>query len=713
MTKSGMVLTEDLLADQDQESTTPYAHITTGTVKIIHKPNKRVPLCIPCTGNNCNPKQEYTWKCKKCRATFDWGFDDHVYCDCGKTFAQLLEFKCTDKKHGITFERHEEQHLIALLGKLRPFQELNLLLLGETGVGKSTWINAFLNFVNYDTLEEAEKENLLTLIPSNFTVCNEDFEQITVNTGTDKNETQIAGQSATQDARIYQFYVGKTTVNLVDTPGIGDTRGIEQDKKNFENILGTIGHLGELHGICILLKPNNARLNIMFRFCIKELLTYLHRDASKNIIFCFTNSRGTFYRPGDTLPALKALLQENKEVEIAISKETIYCFDSEAYRFLAAVKNKPPVTFPNDEKENFSKSWEKSISETKRMMAHIRALPPHPIQNTLNLNHARDMVLKLTRPLAEIARNIHTNKTIVQEETEELKKTRANIDDLKKKLMTPRTFIEMTSLDYPMTVCSDSSCVRIWTVEGVKTTEYVTVCHDHCALGGCVKRDSIGDPALMGCAAMRNNYCCVGKCNHSYAVHLHIYYKSQQVVRKVEDLSVKESIQQKLSGSEMKQKMLDAKHQLLKEYEHELSVIQQSSVNFAYFLKKNAITPYNDEMQAYLKHLIREEKEKVAAGGSTKTMDSLQKSLLMYNEKKDILEKAMKQGDGKDLVLGPEQIDELVKTLKGLKHSGKELEEALEGISKTAHMMHQSSVFVQPPPPPPSSKKNKPWYKIW
>jgi predicted GTPase len=72
------------------------------------------------------------------------------------------------------------------------------------------------------------------------------------------------GQSTTQDTKAYQMNAGSKIVRLLDTPGIGDTRGIEQDKKNMDNILAKLRSVGTLHGILILLKPNSSRLTVMF-----------------------------------------------------------------------------------------------------------------------------------------------------------------------------------------------------------------------------------------------------------------------------------------------------------------------------------------------------------------------------------------------------------------------------------------------------------------
>ncbi|KAK7402962.1 hypothetical protein QQX98_011272 [Neonectria punicea] len=129
--------------------------------------------------------------------------------------------------------------------------------------------------------------------------------------------------------------------------GIGDARGPAFDKKNTREILDTLGSYDDLHGILILLKSNNARLSATFRFCIKELLTHLHRSAAENGGFGFTNTRISNYAPGDTFGPLKALLQEHSEIGLALSTHTTYYFDSGGFRYLAAYKN--DTHLPNEE----------------------------------------------------------------------------------------------------------------------------------------------------------------------------------------------------------------------------------------------------------------------------------------------------------------------------------------------------------------------------
>lgn len=250
-----------------------------------------------------------------------------------------------------------------------PKEYYNIIFLGPTGVGKSTFINSFVNYLSYDTMDKAKENEKIVLIESKFTIFDENLVQKVVSISgraNAKNESGIVGDSATQESKVYTFPILGTDkmLRMLDTPGIGDTRGIKQDETNCDDILRKISQYDVLHAICILLKPNNARITAEFEFCLNQLLSRLEKSASQNIIFVFTNSRGTSYRPGDTFPALQRVLQNIKEkshVDVPLKPENVFCLDNEAFRYLMAVKD--GITFPQDEVELYEKSW--NISRNK------------------------------------------------------------------------------------------------------------------------------------------------------------------------------------------------------------------------------------------------------------------------------------------------------------------------------------------------------------
>jgi len=316
----------------------------------VHKPVRRRFVKIPCPGPRCDASTAVSWMCPRCFHTLEYGYSDkYIYCDCGRSHFRNFAFKCNNAaSHGPGYIPYrDESQLQALLQRLASSDYINILVLGETGVGKSTFINAFVNYLTFESLDDALKsDELHWVIPCSFSTQVMDRSRpdgkivqhkITVGERDDEHDGS-KGDSATQQTSVYPINIGSKTIRLIDTPGIGDTRGVQFDKKNMADILATLNSYEELHGILILLKSNNARLTIVFEFCVKELLTHLHRTAVNNIAFGFTNTRISNYTPGDTFGPLETLLAQQPNVQLSLSMQTSYCFDSESFRYLAAYK---------------------------------------------------------------------------------------------------------------------------------------------------------------------------------------------------------------------------------------------------------------------------------------------------------------------------------------------------------------------------------------
>ena len=99
-------------------------------------------------------KDEIQWICKSCH---EWPKYDlinkKIFCKkCGLGCdPELAKFHCNGPRHGLDFKIFPPQHLWGELSKLKELDEVTFLILGETVVGKSTWVNAFVNYARFST----------------------------------------------------------------------------------------------------------------------------------------------------------------------------------------------------------------------------------------------------------------------------------------------------------------------------------------------------------------------------------------------------------------------------------------------------------------------------------------------------------------------------------------------------------------------------------
>ena len=178
---------------------------------------------------------------------------------------------------------------------------MNILVLGQTEVGKSTFINALATYITYGSLEEAVFNDLVVLIPTEFHKTDNNMQELTIRTGESVNECFVKGKSATKSPRAYVLEHKDYRYRIIDTPGIGDVDGIMVDKQNMENIMHFAAQYDKIHAICVLLLPNMSRLTEEFQFCFKELFVQFHRSAANNIIFCYTNTSGYMFKVGQEI----------------------------------------------------------------------------------------------------------------------------------------------------------------------------------------------------------------------------------------------------------------------------------------------------------------------------------------------------------------------------------------------------------------------------
>ncbi|KAN0048165.1 hypothetical protein ACTA71_002560 [Dictyostelium dimigraforme] len=452
-----------------------------------------------------------------------------------------------------------------------------LLLIGITGVGKSTFINMVVNYIKYGNLEQALNrgtlDNIYT-IPSKINIQDEDRTH-NINLG-DVSGIKT-GSSVTQFSKQYKFLLpnGKILC-LIDAPGVGDPQGPLQDDLHFENILHEISTLKKLNGICILMRPDETRAHVLFKYCLNQLLIHLHASAKDNIFFCFTHTRGTMYKPGPTKTLLEDHLdkmkdQSNNQIDI---KDRIFCFDNESFNFLAA-KLHGETNFSEDDEYDFSRSWDRSSKEFQRLLSEISKVQPHDVAGTVCLNNARTMIGNLAQPMSTCISSINNNIKLIEKQSEKM----VNSNFKESEVFIPESVIKIEMLEKNIIVCSRSEC-----------------------------SSSTDNPCKIGVPPQRwyvplykyDNFNAFGICkscsNPNFLPCLSLFHKT---------VSIKETSTTNQISSD-KQTIVSEIEQRKKQYNEEYEIIKNAIVDFSVFLWHHTLIKVNSYYEEYINLQIKE-----------------------------------------------------------------------------------------------------------
>ncbi|CAG2118337.1 unnamed protein product, partial [Medioppia subpectinata] len=277
-------------------------------------------------------------------------------------------------------------------------------------------------------------------------------------------------------------------------------------------------------------------------------------------------------------------------VDIPYNSKTTYCFDSESFRYLVASVPPNNIQFEPSFKPLYAKSWGRSVSECKRLFNYITQLEAHKVMDTLSVNNAKQIIQLLTKPMADITKNIIDNLNECETHRLEIEEFSGSLEELNNKLYIPSVEIISVPLDRPKTVCGADECCERIDNNGVTTEiNYTTECHSPCYLefnDGNV----VGNKGLLKCKAftrhssadrdpansdhgqswlsralaaptgivrdrLNQSYSCL-KCGHSYEKHLHLFYDTRVTMTKVADEGVGRRIQSVLMAAEIQERQI-------------------------------------------------------------------------------------------------------------------------------------------------------------
>lgn len=100
------------------------------------------------------------------------------------------------------------------------------------------------------------------------------------------------------------------TLNIIDTPGFGDTRGIERDQGTINQIRQLFSSKGDrgvlfIDAVCLIVKAPDARLTVSQRFIFSSIMSLFGKDIESNICTLVT------FADGAEPPVLATLKEAN------------------------------------------------------------------------------------------------------------------------------------------------------------------------------------------------------------------------------------------------------------------------------------------------------------------------------------------------------------------------------------------------------------------
>ena len=152
-----------------------------------------------------------------------------------------------------------------------------IMVLGATGAGKSTLVNGMINYILGVTWDDTFRFKL-------------------VDEGTAKSQAH----SQTSEVTVYKLnhregFQIDYSLTIVDTPGFGDTRGIERDKKiisQLEMLFSAKLGVSDIDAICFVAQASLARLTPTQKYVFDSVLSIFGKDVADNIRILVTFADG-------------------------------------------------------------------------------------------------------------------------------------------------------------------------------------------------------------------------------------------------------------------------------------------------------------------------------------------------------------------------------------------------------------------------------------
>ena len=187
-------------------------------------------------------------------------------------------------------------------------KQLTILLLGQTGSGKSSFLNLLANLPA--VLQQGQKA---------FAGKMSDFRNLEF----EKDGKYVTTVSQTSGATVYQVDLGPLSLKIVDTPGFGDTRVRSLDEEHTKMVVDCVKTLGQVNAIAFVISGREPCLTPQMKYVLMEVCAILPDEARNNIAAIFTSTISPLYLSFD-IDALNGMVEHPVKPDRQIFIENPY-----------------------------------------------------------------------------------------------------------------------------------------------------------------------------------------------------------------------------------------------------------------------------------------------------------------------------------------------------------------------------------------------------
>ncbi|KAJ8251443.1 hypothetical protein GJAV_G00221410 [Gymnothorax javanicus] len=416
-----------------------------------------------------------------------------------------------------------------------------ILMMGETGTGKSTLINVMVNYIlGVEYTDDVR------------------FEII-------KEEERRQTKSQTTAVTVYEVYGSEGvripfSLRFIDTPGYTDTAGVKQDEKiaaNISKLFKSEKDVHQIDAVCVVVKASQNRLTDVQRYIFDAILSLFGKDIESNIMALIT------FCDGGKPAALEAIDEAGVPCAKNEKKQPIF------FKFNnVSTGGGDDDDDEGEEGENehyLRRNWDMGVKTMERFFDRLRNMESKSLLMTQEVLVEREQ-------LGMSIQHLHDQITSAENLQNMLRQTQDALEKHKEDIAAMKDFTYEVDEPCKIKVATEAGCPATC----CKTCE--TNCHYPCTF--------VSPKRLNWCAVMKKQKCtvCDKKCPYDDHIKEEKMYKSttrkvtktfkklkEQYLKVSGEKATKENLEKSLQ-EEIKKVTSDKREHVQESYQHILSL---------------------------------------------------------------------------------------------------------------------------------------------